>query len=58
MAEINKENYGFGFERIYGGLYSLVDNQNVVYAEYGYQYIARLADEKDPKSRIKNIKNY
>ena len=58
VAKSIKENYGFGFERIYGGLYSLVDNQNVVYAEYGVSvYAIGLADEKDPKSGVKILRS-
>ncbi len=53
-----KDNYGFSFERIFGGIYSVVDNQNVVYADYGVTiYAFGLADEKDPKAGIKELRS-
>ena len=57
VAKAIKDNYGFGFERIFGGVYSVVDNQNVVYADYGVTiYAFGLADEKDPKAGVKVLR--
>ncbi|MBP9477451.1 MAG: hypothetical protein KBF12_02430 [Sebaldella sp.] len=51
-----KNVYGFDFYRLYNGIYSVVDNQNVVYANFGTTSIKiqalGLKNPKDPKSGI------
>ena len=55
-----KDIYGVDFTRMYNGIYSVVDNQNVVYASYnGNSLLAvGLADEKDPKAGIKVLRTF
>ena len=55
-----KDIYGLDYSRMFNGLYSVVDNQNVVYASYKGNsiYAIGLADEKDPKAGIKILRTF
>ena len=50
-----KENYKVDFTRMYNGIYSVVDNENKVYATFGTNElnVFELVNKDDPKSGIK-----
>lgn len=62
VAEVQKavkDIYGMNYTRIYNGIYSVVDNENVIYANYtNYIYAFGLVDPKDPSKGIKILRQF
>lgn len=58
-----KDGYGFNYLRIMSGIYSVVDNENIVYANYdtkdgSFISAVSLADPKKPEKGLKLVKNF